>query len=140
MIVGCVKALRFQKFKESSLFLFTDIHAANHDEPAERRHIRNDVIDVREVPALGADRIQIALKPCGIRALTLKRADTAGSFLSINRNSLFISPHKNFMDDETGKDQSNIGNHSDTEEHERRRQPKRRIAPVASAPSFYEGI
>ena len=44
------------------------------------------------------------------------------------------------MDDETGKDQSNIGNHSDTEKHERRRQSKRRIAPVSPAPSFYEGI
>ena len=77
MVVGRVKALRFQKFKKCPLLLFTDIHAADHDESSKRRHVCNDVIDVREIPALGADRIQITLEPCGIRALALKRSDTA---------------------------------------------------------------
>ena len=77
MVVGRVKALRFQKFKECPLLFFADIHAADHDEASKRRHIGHDVINVCEVPALRADRIQIALQARGIRALALKRTDAA---------------------------------------------------------------
>ncbi len=48
-----------QKTKDRLWQVFADVYAPDHCKSAERRHIRDDVVDIGEIPALLAQSINI---------------------------------------------------------------------------------
>ena len=70
-------AQRMQQPEERTLVIGPDIDAADHRKPAERRHVADEIVDVREVLAVGIERGQIPMHPLLVQRRTLERANAA---------------------------------------------------------------
>ena len=50
---------RIQQSEDRTLYVCPDLYAADHSEPAERRHIRYHIVDVGEIRTIGIQRREV---------------------------------------------------------------------------------
>ena len=72
-----MEAVRIQQTQDGAAQVGSEVHTSDHLESAEGRHIRDDIVNIRKVPAFLAQGIKVFAHADGIRTDALERPDTA---------------------------------------------------------------